>query len=129
MLSRVGAKRRISWLVAASALAPLFLGVSQPALAQCSGPTTGVTCTTTGNNYSSPIAGNPYQSNAGGGINDNTNNGLGGTPVILTLDPGVNVTIPTGSGGVNAVNAANTTGPTAASAPITIIANGTCANL
>ena len=36
----------------------------------------------------------------------------------------VNVTIPAGSPGVNAVNAANTTGPTATSAPITITADG-----
>ena len=60
--------------------------------------------------------GNPYAS----GINVNTNN----TPINLTLQPGVNVTIPAGSPGVNAVNAANTTGTTATSAPVTITANG-----
>ena len=37
MLSSVGAKRRKSWLVAASALRVFSLGVSEPALAQCSG--------------------------------------------------------------------------------------------
>ena len=61
-------------------------------------------------------AGNPYAT----GINYNTDN----TPINLTLQPGVNVTIPAGSPGVNAVNAANTTGPTATSAPITITADG-----
>ena len=54
------------------------------------------------------------------GINDNTDN----TPINVTLQPGVTVTIPAGSPGVNAVNAANTTGPTATSAPITITADG-----
>ena len=37
---------------------------------------------------------------------------------------GCQVVIPAGSPGVNAVNAANTTGPTATSAPITITADG-----
>ena len=54
------------------------------------------------------------------GIGYNTIN----TPINLTLQSGVNVTIPAGSPGVNAVNAANTTGPTATSAPITITADG-----
>ena len=45
-------------------------------------------------------------------------------PSTVTLQPGVNVTIPAGSPGVNAVNAANTTGPTATSAPLTITADG-----
>ena len=75
-----------------------------PALAQCVGTPDNVTC--------SP-GGNPYAT----GINVNTAN----TPINLTLQPGVNVTIPAGSPGVNAVNAANTTGPTATSAPVTIL--------
>ena len=64
--------------------------------------------------------GNPYAT----GINVNTNN----APINLTLQSGVNVTIPAGSPGVNAVNAANTTGPTATSAPVTITANGVTIN-
>jgi hypothetical protein len=40
----VCAKRRKFWLMAASALAPLSLGVSEPALAVCSGVFT-VNCT------------------------------------------------------------------------------------
>jgi hypothetical protein len=106
----VGAKRRKFWLMAASALALLSLGVSEPALGQACGPldaSGSVTCTTTGN---------PYPN----GINYFTNNAT----ITLQLQSGVNVTIPAGSPGVNAVNAANTTGPTATSAPITITADG-----
>jgi type V secretory pathway adhesin AidA len=100
--------------MAASALAPLSLGVSEPALGQACGPldaSGSVTCTSVNNNYPS-------------GINYSTAN----TPINLTLLPGVKVLI--GDGGapippsVNAVNAANTTGPTATSAPITITADG-----
>ena len=108
------AKRRKSELFAASCLAPLSLSFSEPALAQVCGAldASGIaTCTP---------AGNPYPS----GINYNTNNGLGGTPITLTLQSGVNVTIPAGSPGVNAVNAANTTGVTPNSANITISADG-----
>ena len=44
-ISSVTVKRRKSWLLAASALAPLSLGVSEPALAQCVGiGTSTVTC-------------------------------------------------------------------------------------
>ena len=54
------------------------------------------------------------------------NNGLGGTPITLTLQSGVNVVIPAGAPVIGgAVNAANTTAPTTPnSADITIIANG-----
>ena len=94
MLSSFGAKRRISWLLAASALAPLSLCLSEPALAQCAGPADSTICT---------LGGNPYAT----GINVNTNN----TPITVTLQPGVQVIIPAGSGVVNPVNLANTTGP------------------
>ena len=50
------------------------------------------------------------------------------TPIAVTLQPGVKVVIPAGSPGVNAVNAANTTGPTATSANITITADGVTIN-
>jgi hypothetical protein len=69
-------------------------------------------------------AGNPYPT----GINYDTNNGLGGTPINLTLLPGVNNVIPAGVGGVNAVNAANSTGVTPGSANITIAADGVTIN-
>jgi outer membrane autotransporter protein len=111
----VCAKRRKFWLMAASALAPLSLGVSEPALAQCAGPPGNTVCTP---------GGNPYPS----GINVNTDNGLGGTAINLQLLSGVNVTIPAGSPGVNAVNAANTTGVTLGSANISITANGVTIN-
>jgi hypothetical protein len=109
--SSVGAKYRAFLLIAACILAPLSLGVSEPALAQCVGPASNTICAP---------GGNPYP----GGINVNTDNGLGGTPINLTLLPGVNVVIPAGAGGVNAVNAANSTGVTLGSANITITADG-----
>ena len=97
--------------VAASILAVLSLGVSKHALAQCTGTADSTICTQ---------GGNPYAS----GINVDTNNGLGGSLINLTLQSGVNVTIPAGSPGVNAVNAANTTGVSAGSANIAITTNG-----
>jgi hypothetical protein len=101
VLSGIGAKRRKSWLMAASALAPLTLGVSEPALAQvgCVGP-----------------------ANSTSGINVDATNLINGfsTGINLTLQPGVKVDIPTGAGGVNAVNAANSTGVSPGSANITI---------
>jgi hypothetical protein len=100
------------WLIAALAL--LLLGASKPALAECTGTFT-VTCT---------LGGNPYP----GGINVDANNGLGDTPISLTLQSGVNVVIPAGLGSVNAVNAANTTGVTPNSANITITADGVTIN-
>jgi hypothetical protein len=80
------------------------LGVSEPALARCAGLPDNTICTT---------GGNPYAS----GINVDTNNGLGGTPINLTLLQGVNV-VPAGPG--DAINAANTTGVTPGSANISI---------
>src|SRR5262245_58715180 len=74
LLSSVGAKRRKSWLLAACALAPLSLCLSEPALAQACGPLDGsgsVTCPPAANNYST-------------GITYNTAN----TPINLTLKPG-----------------------------------------
>jgi hypothetical protein len=113
LLSGVTVKRRKSWLLAASALASSLLGLSGPALAQCVGTPDNVTC--------SP-GGNPYAS----GINVDTNDGLGGSPIRLTLQSGVIVTIPAGAPGFggNAVSAANSTGVTAGSANIAIIADG-----
>ena len=108
LLSSVTVKRRKSWLLAASALASSSLGISGPALAQC------VRYTRRTLPALRPATLMPPASTY------NTNN----TPINLTLQPGVNVTIPAGSPGVNAVNAANTTGPTATSAPITITADG-----
>ncbi|MGO4677868.1 autotransporter outer membrane beta-barrel domain-containing protein [Bosea sp. 2YAB26] len=98
MLSGAGVKRRKLWLLAASALTPLFLGISGgAALAQTCGALDGsnsATCTSAGNDYP-------------GGINYSTNN----TPILVTLQPGVRVVIPNGSGVVDSVNLANTTGP------------------
>jgi hypothetical protein len=109
---RIGAKRRKFWLMAASALAPLSLGVSPPALADFECGPSPATCT--------PLL-NPYA----GGIN------YPGSPtdnINLTLLSGVNVVIPLGSSVRNAVNAANSTGETTDSANISINANGTTAD-
>jgi Ca2+-binding RTX toxin-like protein len=85
----VGAKRRKFWLMAASALAPLSLGVSEPALAQCTGSPDSVTCPVAPQNnpYSFGFAGNPYSPLGSAGINVSTIN----TPIQVTLgDDGVN---------------------------------------
>src|SRR5262245_16780481 len=97
-LSRVTAKRRKFWLMAATALAPLSLGLSEPALAACSGVFT-VNCTA--DTYTSPInvSAGPAQ------------------PISITLEPGVVVNLPAGG---NAVNGANSGGSTADSATISI---------
>jgi Autotransporter beta-domain/Autochaperone Domain Type 1 len=103
------------WLMAASALAPLSLGVSEPALGQlgCTGTPSDTVCTPAGNSYSS-------------GISVDTTALLNGftNPIKLTLTSGVIVDILAGAGGVNAVNAANSTGVTSGSANIAIIADG-----
>jgi outer membrane autotransporter protein len=97
----------VSLTVAATAA---FDAGRSAALAQCAGPASNTVCTPGGNTYP-------------GGINVDTNNGLGGAPINLILQPGVIVDIPAGAGGVNAVNAANTTGVSAGSANITITAD------
>src|SRR5262249_5857045 len=101
--------------VAPSTLAPLSLGLPEPAVAQCSGPASNATCTLGGNRYPN-------------GINVDTNNGLGDTPINPTLQPGVIVEIPAGFAGVNAVNLANTTGVTPGAADLTINADGVTIN-
>jgi hypothetical protein len=117
MPSSVGAKRRKSWLLATTVLAPLSLCLSEPVLAQCS-------ALDASGNATCNLGGNPYAS----GINVDTSNGFGGTPINLTLQSGVIVTIPAGAPGFNAVNAANSTGVTAGSANITITADGVTIN-
>src|SRR5262249_6738734 len=117
VLSSVALRRRKYWLLAAFALASSSLGVSEPALAQCAPPP---------GSYGTAISpictsgGNPYA----GGINYNTDNGLGGFPINLQLLSGVNVSIPAGPGSVNAVNLASTGGVTAGAADLTIMADG-----
>ncbi len=89
--------------------------VCSAALAQCAGPASNTVCTP---------GGNPYAA----GINVDTEDGLGGTPINLTLQPGVNIVIPAGPGGVNAVNTHNTGGVTTGSANSTITADGVTIN-
>jgi hypothetical protein len=116
-LYRVDAKYRCALIVVgATALVPWSLVISQPALAldECGALVlSSATCTPTLNPYAA-------------GIGYDTNNGLGGTPITLTLQSGVNVVVPAGAPVIGgAVNAANTTAPTTPnSADITIIANG-----
>src|SRR5262245_65105501 len=97
--------------MAASAVVPLSLGVSEPAPAQvgCSGLLSATIC---------PSAGNSYPN----GINADATNLLNGftNSINLRLLSGVNVDI-LGAAGINAVNAANSTGVTSGSADIRII--------
>src|SRR6516162_3960475 len=105
--SDVTAKRRKFWLMAASALVPLSLGLSDPALAQTCGALVGgsVTCTTGGNNYT-------------GGINY----GNTGVPTTVTLDPGVQVFVTPGNNVNQAVAISTGTGP-GSGLPATLTAN------
>jgi hypothetical protein len=97
----IAVKRRKFGLLAASCLAPLSLGISEPALAQC---TPGVfSCTVPAGTYNSNI-------NLGGGPSD---------ALSLTLNPGVTVSSPGGA----AVSAGNTTGPSPAFAGVSITTN------
>src|SRR5260370_28977668 len=79
VISGDGAKRRKIWLIAACTLAPLSLGVSEPALAQCSGPLSNVTCTSGRNNYPSGISYSQTTAN---------------TDLHVTLESDVNVVLP-----------------------------------
>jgi hypothetical protein len=108
VLSGVAANRRKPWIIPACALALSSLGLSAPARAQVCTPLDAagnVTCSA-----------GTYNSN----INVNTDNGLGGSPINLTLQPGVIVLSPGG----NAVNIANTGGVTTGAADLTINADG-----
>jgi hypothetical protein len=106
-LYRVAAKYRCALIVVGvGALAVSSPGISGPALAQCAGPASNTICTP---------GGNPYP----GGINVNTNN----TPITVTLQSDDTVVIPAGAGGVNAVNAANSTGPGIFGADVNLTAN------
>jgi autotransporter family porin len=110
-------RSRLLTLVALAAIIVTLAFDAQlsPALAQCTGPASATVCTSGGNFYTS-------------GINVDTNNGLGGTPIGLTLQPGVSVIIPAGSSVLDSVNTANTTGTTSGSADITINADGVTIN-
>ena len=116
LVSSVGAIRRKSWLLAASALASSSLGVSGPALAanECGAldPSGSVTCTSTtgpGNPYPNGIVYGPPPPGPA-------------TQLHVTLDPGVNVTL-TGPGiGVALNNFGN-------SVPVLLSANGATINV
>jgi hypothetical protein len=126
VLSVVGAKPRKFWLMAASCLAPLSLGVSEPALAQCSALDVNGNATCSSGTYTNTTPQPPGTFPAP--INYNTDNGLGGTRINLTLLPGVNVILPAGPGGFNAVNTNNTGGVTTGSANIAITADSVTIN-
>src|SRR6516225_4890023 len=95
LLSSVAVKRPKYWLLAASCLVPLSLGVSEPALAQ----------TFPAGNYPS-------------GISVSSNK----TPIIVTLDPGVQVVSPAGSDVERAVALDSTNGSPGTGGPATLIA-------
>ena len=105
----VAAKRRKFALLAASCLAPLSFGLSEPALAQCTplDASGNASCTGTFNTN----------------INYNTNN----TPINLTLQAPVTVVSP-GGDAVNAANTAPSPLPAGPGANIIITADGTTIN-
>src|SRR6516225_1059690 len=118
VLSGVAANCRKPWLIAACTLALSSLGLSEPARAQCSGNPDSVTCTTSGNTYSSAaVPANPYQTAAGIGV------GTDQTPIQVMLQPGVVVEIPAGSSVAHAVALDNTSGGPGTGVPATLIAN------
>ena len=105
-------KHRKSLLLAASALTSSSLVISEPALAQCAGTPADLTCSPVGNPYASGI----------------TNNGADVAPLKITLQPGVVVTIPSGTPPPAAVSASNSSNQTTGSANVTIVADGVTIN-
>jgi hypothetical protein len=103
--SDITLKRRKFLLLAASSLAPLSLGLSEPARAQV--------CTPLDASGNATCTAGTYTSN----ISFNTNN----TPINATLQNGVIVTSPGG----DAVNAANSTASGIFGADVTLTANNT----
>ena len=108
--SSVGAKRRKSWLLAASALASSSMGVSEPALAQ--------TCTPDPSVF---VSGN---ATCTGAFTSNINYSTTDLPIHLTLQPPISVTSPGG----NAVNLNNTFVASPANALATLTANDATIN-
>jgi outer membrane autotransporter protein len=113
MLLCADAKSGKSWLFAASALASSWWWVGPARADNECGLLVG------GSAVCTP-AGNPYAA----GINYDTEDGLGGTPINLSLQSGVNIVIASGASGASGANAANTAGVTDGSANITITADG-----
>jgi hypothetical protein len=109
LLARIFAGVQLSWLVSLCALVISLLGLSEPALAQCSGALGSVTCPPAppANPYSFGFLGNPYSPLGSAGINVN---GGPTDQLDVTLEPGVTVVIPSGLASIDAVNLANTTG-------------------
>src|SRR5262245_28602885 len=85
----VGAKRRKSWLMAATALAPLSLGISGPALAQCSAVDASGNATCLSGTYTDIVPQPPGTFPAPIKYGQPTLN----APLNVTLESGVNVTL------------------------------------
>jgi hypothetical protein len=102
-LPRAATKCGKAWLIAALALSTA--GLSEPTLAQCTGTPDNTICTP---------GGNPYAT----GINVSTSS----APINVTLQPGVQVVIPPGSGVNNAVGL-HTAGSPSTGGPATLTAN------
>ena len=111
VLSGVTAKRRKYWLLAASCLVPISLGVSEPALAQCTPPPPNASGTAS-------CAAGPYS-------NINYNTGSTASGLDLTLLSGVMVNSAVGNGNaVSIFNISQVPNPPT-SATNTITATGT----
>jgi hypothetical protein len=109
ILAKISARSRPSCVIGLCALAILLLGQPEPVLAQCAfvGSPFTLNCSPGGNFYPAGI-------NLPGGSADQ---------LLLTLEPGVEVVLDPGANLGNAVNAANSTGPSASFADVTLIAN------
>ena len=89
MLASVGVRRRRLELLAASALVPLSLGVSEPALAECSAVDATGNATCTAGTYTDSVPQPPGTFPAPINYNQSTPN----TPLNVTLNSGVIVTL------------------------------------
>ena len=124
VLSSITLKRRKSWLLAASALVSSSLGVSEPALAQCSPVDGSGNATCLSGTYTDTVPQPPNTFPAP--INYSATAGL---PLHVTLNSGVNVTLsnrcPLRESGV-AVNLNNFNSP---GSPVLLAANGATINV
>jgi hypothetical protein len=120
-LSSVIVKRRKSWLLAASALASSSLGISGPALAQCSAVDASGNATCLSGTYTDIVPQPPGTFPAPINYNQPTPN----TPLNVTLNSGVNVTL--SNPGI-AVSLSNFGGGAAAGA-VSLLANGVTINV
>ena len=119
LVSSIGAIRRKSWLLAAAALAPLSLGISGPALAACTAVDAAGNATCSAGNYTDTGAAGTFPAPI------TYNQATPNTPLNVTLDSGVNVTLTNPGIAVTLTNF----GGGAAAGPVSLSANGVTINV